>query len=489
MTTQYCELKLGYASAEEEGVSDPELLLQGYFDLNGLINEAKLGRKFLFLGYKGSGKSAISEHLRLSAIGDSQQFVTTTFLSDFPYTDFKNIIRGDAEAESKYPTAWSWLLLLNLFSSFAQDAGSPSISDIDFFSTLQTLENLGLIPSPSLRQMIITSSKRNLKLSIPSVLETSSERSSQEQGLQIPFFVERLKTLSAKFKSESMHYLVIDGLDDILTKRQIQYESLAALVFEVSRLNTMFRKNNTSAKIILLCRTDLFERLPGANKNKVRQDSSMALDWYHDPRNPGNSNLIKLINQKIQATHPEVIDIFSQFFPQKVKHIYPERVVQQDPRAFLLDLTRHTPRDFIQILSHIQTFSQGHKGILTKDQILNGVRSYSINYFLPEIKDEMVGYIPVEAVESAISLIGSLRKREFTLSELSDMASKQERYSQLKLHDIISALFECSAIGNLHNRPRGQTYYTFKYRNRNSTLNLEDTLILHRGVWKALNLI
>ena len=76
--------------------------------------------------------------------------------------------------------------------------------------------------------------------------------------------------------------------------------------------------------------------------------------------------------------------------------------------------------------------------------------------------------------------------------ELTKKAARQKRFASVDLSSMIAALFECSAIGNIHSR-RGKkgdtTYYTFKYRNRNSTLNLEDRLTLHRGMWKALNLI
>jgi hypothetical protein len=64
MTTNFKDLKFGYASAEIEGANEPLLLVDGYFNQEGIIGEARNSSKFLFLGYKGSGKSAIGEHLR-----------------------------------------------------------------------------------------------------------------------------------------------------------------------------------------------------------------------------------------------------------------------------------------------------------------------------------------------------------------------------------------------------------------------------------------
>jgi hypothetical protein len=99
------------------------------------------------------------------------------------------------------------------------------------------------------------------------------------------------------------------------------------------------------------------------------------------------------------------------------------------------------------------------------------------------------GYVEPVHIDLAFDLIGSLRKRDFEYRELVDKAGSTSRFNNLPLERVIRALFECSAVGNVHNRPSGTTYYTFRYRNRNSTLNLDDRLILHRGMWKAMNLI
>jgi len=268
---------------------------------------------------------------------------------------------------------------------------------------------------------------------------------------------------------------------------------LANSEFSLPQQNTASLTDSCSEpKVLLLCRTDLYERLPGPNKNKIRQDSAIVLDWYHDPRQPGESNLVKLINLKARVTDQRLQDVFTAHFPPQI--VFEKSNTRQPIRSYLLDFTRHTPRDFIQVLTHIRQFAPTQENPLIRrhlaqDQILSGLRNYSINYFLPEIKDELVGYYSGEDVEAAFTLIGSLRKREFPFKELEAKAAGQKQYGNLDLAGIITALFECSAIGNIQKRPHGTTYFTFRYRNRNSTLNLDDRLILHRGMWKALNLI
>jgi hypothetical protein len=473
----------GKASAERESAENPDLLTKGFLDPFHLAHEARDGSKFLFLGYKGSGKSAIGEHLKLTADSDSQLFVSHLSLADFPFTPFSKLIEADSEPESKYPSAWSWLLLLQLLTSFSEDQGSNVHCDDELFYAFESLKEAGLIPSPNFNHLVNTSTKTSASMKLAGV-GAVFEKAYNGSSIDIPFFVVRLKLLAQRYKSSSRHLLILDGLDDILTQRGPQYESLAALIYEADRLNIMFTRDAIPAKIIILCRTDLFERLPNANKNKIRQDSAVHLDWYHDPRTPERSRLIELVNHRSSISFGYPLDIFKDFLPERVYR--PKDLLGQDTRRILLDLTRHTPRDMISLMNHIQKFYT--RGRLSHDQLLSGARSYSVDYFVPEIKDELAGYFPPEDIDKTMVLLGALRKRDFTFSELAEQARVTKGSETVNLDLAAKLLFDCSAIGNVDVWPGGTTYYTFKYRNRNSVLNLARRLILHKGMWKALNL-
>jgi hypothetical protein len=218
-----------------------------------------------------------------------------------------------------------------------------------------------------------TSAKNSFKLSVPKFLENSWSTRELRPASEIPDFVDNLRQLIRGVRSKSKHFLVIDGLDDILTKREVQYNSLGALVFEASRLNQFLRQNQVPAKIILACRTDLFERIAGANKNKIRQDASAELDWYHNPRNPDESLLVTIADLRASRSLGGTVRIFKKFFPASVD--------RTETNMALLDMTRHTPRDFLQLLKNIQKFSR--PGMLSADDLKNGMRIYSIQYFLP----------------------------------------------------------------------------------------------------------
>jgi hypothetical protein len=475
-------INFGYASAETERAEEPGLLIDGYMDLHGAASSARKGQRFLFLGYKGAGKSAIAQRLGLAAERTHDEFVTLIQLSDFPFTPFSKIIRGDAEPESKYPLAWSWILLIYLIDSFSRDYGLTHPDSEVFESTVKAFRDMGFSPTSEPGRIVRVAAKTSFKVAIPGKLVEAEWSGSQlRPAAELPDFVESLRNLVRKARSESDHIIIIDGLDDILTAREIQYRALAALIFEVDRLNALFRSEGVPAKIVLVCRTDLFERITGANKNKIRQDGALELDWYHDPRDPDSSLLIRTANLRAYRSLSREVDIFAEFLPSQIER-------RKSTKTYMLDMTRHTPRDFLQLLKYVQEVASGER--VTVAQLMSGMRNYSIKYFLPEIQDEFGGYADSAEIDCLLGYFASMRQREFTLPVLLAHARGQKvKPDQDKIERMLNVMFDCGALGNLQSVDGDHNYYTFKYRNRHSTLNFGERIVLHRGLWRALNLI
>src|SRR4051812_32922962 len=137
---EFGDIFFGYTSAERERSQDPRLLLDGYYDLHGQTHAITRGPEYLVLGYKGSGKTMLAERLELLGDQDPTLFVTNVALGDFPFAQFKKIVGGEADNETRYPAAWSWLLLLLLLDSFSRDESSPTLIDPRFTNALTALK-------------------------------------------------------------------------------------------------------------------------------------------------------------------------------------------------------------------------------------------------------------------------------------------------------------------------------------------------------------
>ena len=475
---RFGDIEFGYASAEKEGAESPGLLLDGFLDDGHLGDAALWGGPFLFLGYKGSGKTALAEHARLLADARADLFVTVTTLDRFSYADFKSVAGGSGDHQVRYPTAWGWLLLVALVHSLQQDQEGLSRAPGRYRGVVDALETLGLMPAPDLGVLVTTSSKQSFKASVPKFLEYTSERVSTGQDLQLYQLVTALQGATLAFPTRSRHVVFIDGLDSIVTQKELQFQSLAALMQEAADLNNLFRRHARPFKFVVLCRTDIFDRLPGANINKIRQDDSEALHWFDAPQDPEQTRLLRLVRLRAARSLGRDSNVFEEFFPP--------RIDERDTRTLVLDHTRHIPRDIVQILRKIQRYGAGEER-LTPRQVKSGLRLYSSEYFLPEMRNELAGYLDPEEIDRALMLLGSMQRPHVTQHDL-EAAMRDLELDSLDLRTLLRALFDASCIGTVTQTSGRRPLNTFKYRNPTATILPGQTIRIHPGAWKGLNI-
>jgi hypothetical protein len=471
-------IQFGFASAEKEGAESPDLLLRGFFDDTKLSDSAVYGSPFLYLGYKGSGKTALAEHARLLAADRTDLYVTTTTLDGFSYHDFKLIAGGGGDHQVRYPTAWGWLLLVALVRSLQDDEAGRSRAPAAYKGVVDALEKLGLMPATDLALLATTSSKQSFKASVPKFLEYTTERVMSGQDVQLYQLVTALQHAVLAFPTQSRHVIFVDGLDSIVTQRELQFQSLAALMHEASDLNHLFRRTGSPFKIVVLCRTDIFDRLPGANINKIRQDDSVTLTWYGDPRDPDRTRLLRLVRLRARRSLGRDVDLFKEFFPSTID--------DRDTRMVILDHTRHLPRDIIQILRKIQQCAPDGAR-LTPQQVKSGLRLYSTDYFLPEVRNELAGYLDGDDIDRAVSLLTSMQRPRLRYAEL-ERAAHELGYRALDLKLLIRALFDAGCIGTVSDVEGRRPFYTFKYRNPTAAILPGQDMRIHPGALKALNI-
>lgn len=472
----FCKIVFGKADAQEEGVEYPELLKNGYYDNNNVVDMVYNTSKFLILGYKGSGKSALSEHLKLSET--EGVCVEQLSLKDFPYKLFSKIVAGDSEQEYKLKVSWRWLLLIQVLNSLRKDKDAKPKDTAQLNVLSDFLTRSGVYPLVNMSSLVTKTTSRTFQGALRNF---KFSQTTQTENAQISFewVIDYVKEVISGYAEMYHHFLVIDGLDDILTSREIQYLSIAALINEVKDLNLYFRRCSLPLKIIVLCRTDIFERLPDANKNKIRRDCSYSFTWYKEGEDTQKTcGLIDIVNKRGRLVYPEISDVIGDFFPA--------RYLGNDIYSSLLEMTRHTPRDFLQLLISIQEHCTN--GGVDKKAIEEGIKAYSSDYFLPEIKDEMAGYVQYDAIDRIVNILSSFREREFSYAEFVEKFTALNFPESIKADNILNVLYDCSAIGHAYPYKDGkETRVTFKYRNRNSSFNKNNRIILHKGLWKALN--
>ncbi|PIL42178.1 hypothetical protein CR105_25580 [Massilia eurypsychrophila] len=280
-----------------------------------------------------------------------------------------------------------------------------------------------------------------------------------------------LKGIAEHLQSPNKHFIIIDGLDDQLSEKNNQLLIISALISESGELNKLFREQNVPMKIVILCRKDIYQKLPGANKNKL-SNYTVTLNWYEDQIDTNEKHIIKLAQFRAAKSGLQG-NLFDTNFQKKYD--------DKDSVEYLLDNTRYTPRDFLRLLTEIQGF-KAKSSTVSYNDLVKSVKKYSTDYFWPEIEDELDGYFSRKDISILKQALIHFHKREFKFLEFS-MFLNGNKYELPDLKRMLEVMYDCGAISN---RTDNGNYFS-KMRDGND-FNERHAITLHRGALKALGL-
>ena len=91
-------------------------------------------------------------------------------------------------------------------------------------------------------------------------------------------------------------------------------------------------------------------------------------------------------------------------------------------------------------------------------------------------------------ISSIFDAISQLRKWNFSIAELQDAYRQQIENGFIKERNVklvLQVLYLFSVIGNTPRVGR----YVFRYQNREARLNFNERVVVHRGLFKALQIL
>jgi len=453
-----------------DAMNEKDLLVDGFLDTEGYIDKILNKDKYFVIGQKGSGKSAIASKLKIISEQEGTIAVNIQMLDDFDYDGFGGVIPSKESPEIKYANTWEFLLGLKFIEMYSEAEYSLINKESDPKDLVKGLVKLGLLPN-TLRMVIQKLKTKDLEFDAKIAKFTVSQ--SKLESRDIKKMIDSVTNHLYQILPKKKHLIVIDGLDGVLTKRTNQYEILSSLIRSANTINRKFRDKGIDSRIIVLCRKDVLSKLNDPNRSKYIQDSGIELNWFQSVNNVKETNLYKLINLRASISLKADVDVMEAFFPHLVN--------DKETFRYLLDHTRYTPRDMIQIMNSIQNVS-GKNGA-TQGGIKDGLNAYSDGYFLIEIKDSLVGMLNNDEIEEAFKALRVLGKITFTTQEFAEQL--REGFNAVSM---LSAMYIAGAIANVETDDKGKRYRASVFRNTNSIFNERQMITVNSGLRKALML-
>ncbi|WP_329098202.1 hypothetical protein OG979_21190 [Actinomadura citrea] len=489
--TSFTDLYFGMADAKNEAINETQAFIDSFVDNRNAVSDIRSRKKFLLLGPKGCGKTALARYLELTA-DPVTEFVNVRDIGDLPLAEVEKLKTGEEQSLGRTITSWRLLLLCAILDLILKDQSSSLHGNREVERVVTELRKHGFMdPTPS--RAVITASKTTLKLPIPKFGEVYARESTSTVDLYhlVPF----LEKWVLENQSDNSYLIALDGLDSIYLNDPRFAVVISSLMQATYSLHQRLRSAESPAHIILLVRNDIFTRLHLADAGKMRRDLGIDLDWRILSGQPERAPLFRLINQKSVALISEKpFDVVGRYFDKDVEL----GGRQGAPRwvntfQYLLQLTRHTPRDLLQLFEHIRIvadspeFQTYPNGKLTPEIIREGVLQYSSKYFVDAIQNELVGKsgagFDSDLVSHGLSALRHLPRRTFTAKSFIEelYGDKPSHADQKAAETLLRWFFFAGAIGNKRAGSE-QSYMQFYHRREETEVYLKGDLVLHNAL-------
>lgn len=491
MLPEYRDLYFGKSDSRNEYAENREEFVRSYVDLKDTSKSVLHGNKFLVLGPKGTGKSALGWYLQATA-GPSSHIALHCDASTLPLAEVPRLQTGQVAGPERSVSAWTFILLCNYLELLLSDGSCSIHQEREALRVAQLLREYGFIGDLTGRAIVKAS---NATVRIPVPQRGIIYRREGRPDLSIYNLIPYLESWATSVASPAKHVLLVDGLDSIFLNDSLYDESLSSLVQAAYLLNQKLTARRATGNIVLLLRNDVFARIALSlpDSQKMRDDLSLNLDWRVLSGAAGvNAPLMQLVDAKasraLGVDHIEVL----RYFPEKIKiggrASGPPRL--KPTLSYFLNLTRHTPRDLLRLFEEIRQVEESgvfpSNGTKVSEQALReGVLQYSTKYFVGAIRNEFAGVEGgPQLAAMAVSALQHIGKQRFDRDDFAVALAGLGENDPVKVDKLLTMLFFAGAIGNLVARAK-EPYMQFYHRRDESEIYLKGQFILHGALLHA----
>lgn len=447
----------------------------------GLILDDK---KCYVIGRKGSGKTAICEHILKTK--EFNLFSEKLGFKNFPFNELYGLGNGKYTQPNQYITIWKYLIYSTVCRLMVSN------ENIDA-SVREMLEKL--YPKNDLKQLARRITEWTSAEFGATVLGSggSVKLSRQISDNKIPWIekTDILEDIILEHCDDSKYYIVFDELDedyrDVAGNDSVQYIALLTSLFKaVQDIKATFLGTNKHIMPIVFLRDDIYTLINDSDKNKW-SDLKIELEWSKD-------RIKSLLAYRISKDYMDGLQQLS--FNEAWETIFTRTPISYGSRQgkkthsfdFIANSTHLRPRDFIRYIQCCcaETVTKGD-AFITNGTIKYEDRAFS-NYMKDEVKDEIFPLLP--DIENIFQVLSNLRKWNFSVNEFIREYNKYVATGKIKEENtdyVLDVLFNFSVIGN-QDKHHKDIYY-FKYQHTNMTYNKNENVVIHRGLFKALQIL
>jgi hypothetical protein len=442
------------------------------------------GSRCYVIGRKGTGKTAICEHLFQTKAHD--RFAKKLTFKNFPFNDLYRLSNDNYNPPNQYITLWKYII----YSSIAKMMMDNQNINPDIRLKLQQVYSAD--PVTSLSKTIERWTGRDISLNVLGT-GVGGGKTREIVSNEVSWIdrVDILESLIYQYIDDALYFVAFDELDEDYaymlepTRKQQYYALLTSLFKAVQDVKATFPSTKRMILPVIFLRDDIYEGVRDPDKTKW-MDFTIDLDW-------SILNLQHVIAFRIsRAEDPKSLGSLFKESWDKVFSPYPIPVGTRQTRTmssfnYITRSTMLRPRDYIKYLQVCSTDSLAQNYFLVGPNTVVQVDKAFSNYLRSEVEDELGGILP--EIHEILDAISQMRKQMFHIQEFRNFYAQLVKSANLPLRPvdwILTTLFNFSVIGN---QPKQRNIQVFKYARKEARLNFGEIICVHRGLFKALQIL
>ncbi|MBA1196026.1 hypothetical protein G7011_02780 [Pseudomonas plecoglossicida] len=444
----------GAVAAEDEPILN-------YFVETDAVREIAEGDKYLVLGRKGSGKTALFRYFN-EKLQDNIVSIALN-LRGYPWAMHAKRADTDVDESERYEASWRYLIVLEFARVVAErltgtTKWTPEAKNLlEFFK--QNYGGINVSLGDFLRPPKLSLSKASFE---PQLLGAklggiTLERGAKEGGLarELNLLTDLiLETATYLCKREGVDKVLIhfDELDQGMAKfDRPRQQMLTGLILASRAVNRAAAQNSVKLKSVIYLRTDLWNGINFSDKNKITTSATLDISW-------NEASLLSVVNSRVASLGNITWD-----------NLHDEALMRGRQRKFSYIVARSflRPRDIISFLNILlakakeRINARGGQTVFTNKDIVEARREYS-TYLRAELQDEIAPHWPEwEDTLKTISKIGILSFARQTFSSYYPVAASAT--NTRSADEALETLYEYSVLGAYRSSGYGGKKWVFRY--------------------------
>jgi hypothetical protein len=442
--------------------------LADYFVTTSYVADLIAGRGTLYLGRKGSGKSALFGQLPRLLPGDLPIELVRLTPDQYAWAALSQYTEQGLIPEHAHSNAWKLTIVVEVAAAIASLERSWSPESSAFVDELRRFlsDNFGRIEaSPTTRAVSIIKSLRHLNLSALGI-EFGFDRKVDDKPPLTPDITNRLLEALVTPLREVGVLVALDKLDESWDGSETSKSMMVGLLKAAKELNDRIGlAGGVGLRVVTFLRTDIYDGLEFDDKDKHRPTERQLL-WSYDE-----------LREMLRRRLPPNIGVDELFEPGEMRGSIA-------PFNYIIKRTFLRPREVLQFVDACLNAADKAQDVILKDNIRTAETVYS-GWKVDDLKQEFRKVFP--SFDRLIECLRQETHRYDSLEELIDLLQRKQEnlVNEYGARTLLEVLFEASVIGV---RLGGSGSPRFKSEDPYLTLPASGGVYVHQALHDGLNI-